>query len=340
MGGMKSSLEGYAGPCVRCSAGLLAVIGGALMASVWSRSADADPVVPSYMYGIDDSNQIYQINAKPGEQGFNSVYNTALTNQSNAFAFDRDRDQMFFLNRGPGDPAPQENNLWMWNKPLGTFHQIATGSNLGINGVTIPANAAYYNDAFWFFREGTFNLSKAALSYSGAAIGTVPSLNVVETFAVTPTPDPSFTNNFGDIAINIDTGVLYASTSRGVGGNFYSLNLATAVSGTVGGFTMIKQGLVDPTTSGTVGLQIAFNEDYSVLYGHNFDDGKWFEIDTADGTLTDLKFVTLIGTGEAARGFRDIGGSSVFSVPEPASIILAAAGFTALGVRLSRRRRS
>jgi hypothetical protein len=46
------------------------------------------------------------VNPEPGEQTFVDVYNTNLANQSNAFAFDRDRDQMFFLNRGPGTPAP------------------------------------------------------------------------------------------------------------------------------------------------------------------------------------------------------------------------------------------
>jgi hypothetical protein len=60
----------------------------------------------SYIYGIDDSNDIWQVNPEPGEQTFVDVYNTNLANQSNAFAFDRDRDQMFFLNRGPGTPAP------------------------------------------------------------------------------------------------------------------------------------------------------------------------------------------------------------------------------------------
>ena len=126
----------------------------------------------SYIYGIDDSNDIWQVNPEPGEQTFVDGYNTNLANQSNAFTFDRDRDQMFFLNRDPGAPAPSENNLWMWNKPLGTFVQIATGTQLSINGLTIPANAAYYANAFWFFKEGTFDLVKATLVSASATPGT------------------------------------------------------------------------------------------------------------------------------------------------------------------------
>lgn len=90
----------------------------------------ADPILPSYIYGVDDLNDIYQIDPTPGQQSFNDVSNTGLTNQSNAFAFDRVRDQMFFMNAGTGSA----NNLWLWNKPVNGFTQIATGAALGVSG--------------------------------------------------------------------------------------------------------------------------------------------------------------------------------------------------------------
>ena len=83
-----------------------------------------------------------------------------------------------------------------------------------------------------------------------------------------------------------------------------------------------------------VGLQISFNEDYTVLYGHNYDDGKWYEINTGNGDLTDLSFTTLVpGT---SKGFRDLGGASVISVPEPATTGLMLAGAAFIGSEPSR----
>lgn len=170
----------------------------------------------SYLFGIDDIDDIWQINPEPGEQSFADVRTTGLTpgvrSTSDAFAFDRDRDQMFFLNRSAsGTTALLLNDLWTWNKPLDTIVQIAPG--------------------------------------------TVPTL------------------------------------------------------GTVGGFTMIKRGTIDPTTEQVIGMQIACNGDYSILYGHNLNDGTWFSLDTATGDLADLNFATLVG--DTNRGFRDIGGASI-----------------------------
>jgi hypothetical protein len=356
---MNTSILGFCrvslGNCPGRSAVRFAALAAIVVAtSGWlvPQPAEADPpALPSYLYGIDDTNDIWQVNPKPGEQSFTDVYPTGLTHTSNAFAFDRDRDQMFFLNRGVDAPnnvvTGNLNDLWMWNKPLGTFSQITTGATLGIAGITLPANAAYHADAFWFFKERTNELMRAGLVYGSADPGTVPTLGTVETFTITPAPalgptgsstTDGVNNFFGDIAIT-PSGTLFASTATGRGANFYSLDLTTAASGTVGGFTMIKQGTVAPGTSDLVGMQIAFDGDYQVLYGHNYDDGKWYSIDTTDGTLTDLNFATLIGTGPDARGFRDIGGASINAVPEPATIALAATGIAVAGLGLARRSR-
>ena len=325
------------GSCPRVVRRALAAIAWLLCAAA---AAHADPIQPSYIYGIDDLNDIYQIDPTPGQQTFNGVYNTGLTGQSNAFAFDRVRDQMFFMNVGTGSA----NNLWLWNKPINGFTQIAAGSALGVSGTTIPANAAYYNDAFWFFKERTNDLVKASLLYSGTAPGTVPTLGAVETFSINPAPtlgpvgsgtDSGIRNAFGDIAIT-PAGTLYAYTAGGQGGNFYSLDLNTASAGTVGGFNLISSGT---TISGPtpIGLQISFNEDYSVLYGHNYSDGRWYEVNTATGWLTDLDFVTTTGT--TGTGFRDIGGASISFVPEPTALALVGTAGVAVATGRCRRRR-
>lgn len=296
-----------------------------------SQPVAAQVIDPSYIYGIADNNDIYQINPVPGQQSFGSVYNTGLSGQSNAFAFDRDRDQMFFMNpSGTFGGTPYTNGLFLWNKPAGTFSLLAaTGSSFGATAI-IPANAAYEDDAFWFFNEGTLDLTKASLSYSGTGAAAVPTgVSGFTTFTMnTGTALTATQNRFGDIAINVDTNVLYGYTSQAQGGRFYSLDLSAPTS--PASFSMISG-------SSPIGLQLSFNEDYTKLYGHNYNDGKWYEINTANGSLTDLNFTT---TTNGATGFRDLGGASIVSVPEPVSVaVVMVVGAAVLVRRLSRRGR-
>ena len=256
----------------------------------------ASPIVPSYIYGIADDNQIWQINPVPGQQSFQSSYNTGLTGQSNAVAFDRGRDQLLFLD--------VTNNLYLWNKPLGgsptAFQQIATSSSLGIAS-SLVYNASYYNDGFWFFKEATNDLVKASLTYSSSAVGTVPTFSGTTSYTLTG-PSPSTVNGFGDIAINANTGILYAATSTGL---FYSVDLSSPTTS----YNEIK------SLGGNISLQLSFNEDYSILYGHNYGSGAWYTVDVATGNLTDLNYATIVpGTG---HGFRDLAGASVVSVAVP-----------------------
>lgn len=255
--------------------------------------AAAGPVVPSYVYGIADDNQIWQIGPGPGYQTFESTYNTGLTGQSNAVAFDRGRDQLLFLD--------VSNNLYLWNKPLGgspsAFQQITTSGSLGISSNYV-FNASYYNDGFWFFKEATNELVKASLTYSGTSVGTVPTFSGTTSYTLTG-PTPASDNGFGDIAINCDTGILYAATSTGL---FYSVNLSSPET---------TYNEIKPVGS-NISLQLSFNEDYSVLYGHNYGTGEWYTVDVATGNLTDLNFATIVpGTG---HGFRDLGGASIIDV--------------------------
>ncbi len=165
------------------------------------QSADGQVIDPSYIYGIADNNDIYQINPVPGQESFSAVYNTGLAGQSNAFAFDRDRDQMFFINpSGTFDSTPYSNGLFVWNKSAGTFALLATtGSSYGV-AATIPANAAYAGDAFWFFNEGTLDLVKASLSYSGTGANAVPTgVSGFSTFTMNSGTSLAATQNrFGD----------------------------------------------------------------------------------------------------------------------------------------------
>jgi hypothetical protein len=273
----------------------LAVVASLLIVSAVLQPAVADQIVPTYIYGIGDANRIWQTDPVPGQQSFAISYSTGITGTSNAVAFDRNREQLLFLS--------QSNDLYVWNKSLGdapgAFQMVTTGSALGISSVPV-FNAAYYQNSFWFFKEATNELVKATLDYTTPAL---PSLSGTTSYTTTG-PTPSNYNGFGDIAINENTGTLYAATSTGL---FYTLDLSSPST---------SYNEILPFGS-NISLQIAFNQDYSILYGHNYASGQWYSINTTTGTPTDLNFATIVpGTG---FGFRDLGGASSISaaiVPE------------------------
>jgi hypothetical protein len=274
---------------------LAMVVTAVLVCCAAVRPASANPIVPTYIYGIGDANRIWQTDPVPGQQSFEMSYNTGISGTSNAVAFDRSREQLLFLS--------QTNDLYVWNKSLGqapgAFQMVTTGSALGISGVPV-FNASYYQNSFWFFKEATNELVKATLDYSTP---TLPTLSGTTSWTTTG-PTPSNYNGFGDIAINENTGTLYAATSTGL---FYSLDLGSPS-------TSYNEILPYGTN---ISLQIAFNQDYSVLYGHSYATGEWYSINTTSGVPTDLNYATIVpGTG---HGFRDLGGSSTISaaiVPE------------------------
>lgn len=232
----------------------------------------------SYIYGITDGNEIYEIDMV--NKTNTRVYNTGLTGSSNAFAFDNTRNHFFFI-----DPAK---NLNFWDRGS-AFTQIATAAELDLSTRTIPANAAYYDNAFWFFNDGTSILNKISLNYSGS----IPSFASRTTYTITGTPSP---NSFGDIAIT-SAGILYAATTGGV---LYTLNLATLGSSVA----VVSSRSLSPAIS----LQIGFSSDETILFGHAYNTGIWYSINTSTGVLTQIE--TSPGTAFTSQfptnGLRDI----------------------------------
>ena len=262
----------------------------------------------SYIYGIDDNNYVWEVD--PAGKTYTRELNTGLTGLSNAFAYDTARDDMYFLSSGK--------ELYYWNHGS-TFTKLSTAATLGLSSVTQPANAAYYSDAYWFFNEGANTLNKASLNYVNNVPTSVASL---ATYAISGIPGSIFSNNlFGDIAINGNTGLLYAATTTGL---FYSVDLG-ALSGGAGAATVIKAAGSNPS------LQIAFSSDYATLYATNYAGGQWYTMDVASGNVTSIPgFQTQLN---GSNGFRDLGGSSISPVPEPSTWALMAVATGLIAVR-------
>lgn len=256
------------------------------------------PCYPVRIYGIDNNNDIYEINpiTKTTNRVRQNVVNPlALNPYSNSLAYDPSREHILFT--GP------DLNLKCWSKSTNT---VTDAGSLGLT--SDPANAEFYDNSYWFFQAGSNRLNKVRLNYNAAGMPIVSTTTYYDiegmNLPIPPATGPN-TNGFGDIAINQNTGMLYAYTTRG---RFYSINLNGAPTNT---FVEIKPGI----DTGALGLQITFNTDDNILYGHSFVTGDWYTINLTNGALTSINFVTTPAKDPnnpsgPFQGFRDVGGAA------------------------------
>ena len=305
------------------SCGVWFVVWGAACLSV-SLATQAVEAASTPIYGVGVDNKIYAVDTAAQSIAF--VANSLSSGvKANGFAADRMRDQLMYFGSS-GD-------LLYYDVALTTSGTVATASAFGITSDFPPEDAAYHADAFWYVAKGDAAnniLYKAPLTYSGG----VPSLSGPPIEYQLTVAGSSSGMQFGDIVVNELTGRLYGSTTPVSGGMFFSLDMSALVAGTANPVAVIS-------TSNTVGLQLAFSEDYSVLFGQRY---IFDPLDPANPALTSGAWYTvdpLLGAYAAIPGFittpgmRDLAGTVA---PEPGSCLLATLG--ACGILLLRRRRS
>ena len=124
----------------------------------------AAPVSPALIYGIDDDNDIYEVD--PVSKTTTLVLLQATEGGlSNSLAYDIARENLFFI--GP------DFKLKYWTKASGTaVNDVGTSALVADD----PNNAAYYNNSYWFFGFNSNVLNKVSLSYSGTGAGAVPTV--------------------------------------------------------------------------------------------------------------------------------------------------------------------
>ena len=271
----------------------------------------AAPIQAGSLYGIDDYNNIWEIDPEQKTDKIvvsGSNYGLTQFQKSNSFAYATIRNDMFFTYSGTGTGVA---GLYYWNHTTGgnAITQVlnATTSVSGttpwsLMAPTDPANAAYYQDGYWFFNGNsgkTSQLNKLSFTYTSGTI--TPSS--VQTWTISNLPT---NNTFGDIAISATTGILYANT---VGGKLYSVDLV-GLSGTTGSATTALD--VTGVVGGNPSLQNAFSGDYATLYATQFNNRTWYTENLATGALTTIRSGTSNWT--TTVGFRDLGGSALTPV--------------------------
>jgi hypothetical protein len=250
--------------------------------------------VNTYVYGVDNNGVIWQIN--PAAKTSSPVRKTTLTTAPNALAFDPARQHLFVFDGAvPGD-------MYLWNIPANTFTKITINAAV-IDLTEVPAGAAYYNNAVWFFYpkatsytgvRNSRELIKIPLTYGASVTAGQP--QIIQTNVQT-----SIDNRFGDFAINPNTGLLYASTNTGY---MYTLNVNTPNAS----FTLLKSGMA--------GMQVSFNAAYNLVYLHNIIAGQWYTHDITTNTITTLDLVTTITPSNSnSVGFRDLCGPNTAALP-------------------------
>lgn len=334
------------------------VAGGSLLATAAALPARA---AEEYLFGIDDKQQIVQINPTTKQQSVIlkgadyictglSAADTALCGgfdggrdkyYSNNFAYDDAKRLFYFMDfRG---------NLRYWDFALNDLPVVATKNQIGLDEVSntqtqFTANGAYYNGAFYYFIDSDArNINSAnppvspdrkkliqfALSYDGNGKptgGTATKFDVLGLPVADGTPANDFT--FGDIAIN-SNGTLYGANANGA---LFTLDLTQCSGATCASPAQFLIKGSDAVRNPS--LQIAFENDFLTLYGHTFSAnsngtttaaGGWGTVDLTSGVYTPFSGSEAF----ASTPLRDIAGGSArkFNVPGPLPVLGAGAAF-------------
>lgn len=332
--------------------------GGSLLATAAALPARA---AQEYLFGVDDKQQIVQINPTSKQQDV--LLNgapficTGLTAPEEALCggFDGGRDK-YYSNNFAYDDAKQQfyfmdfrGNLRYWDFSINDLPIVATKNQVGLDMVSntqtqFTANGAFYNGAFYYFIDSNARditgptppasvdrkkLIQFALSYDVNGKpngGTATKFDVLGLPVADGTPANDFT--FGDIAISPD-GTLYGANASGA---FYKLDLTQCSGGTCASPAEFLINGGDAVRN--PGLQIAFDNDFQTLYGHTFfansngtttAAGGWGTVDLTTGVYTPFSG----SEAYASTPLRDIAGGSPrgFTVPGPLPVLGTGAAF-------------
>lgn len=290
----------------------------ALFVALGPAPVHADPLPATVIYGVASDNDIYSFDPATG-QIVDTISTASLGlsgSLANGFALNRERAQVYFLST--------DKNLYYWDRPSGGLGLLATAAQLGIDTLPIPRNATFFADRYWYIDSGANNLlMSASIAYGPGGLPTGVTLETPLTITgVTGSLNPN------DLAYDPDVGLLYGSDFSGATNTFFQIDMSS-LSG--------DRPYTALYTQPGVGVQLAFDKDFSTLYGADYETGQWYTIDTvAAGTFNAISGAVT----PAEYRMRDLAGG-LAAVPEPGTLALGGSGIAcaAAGLWRSRHRR-
>ena len=277
-------------------------------------------VTGDYGYGTLDANSIYHITSNGATT---KVAETAVV--PNSFAYNTGAD-VYYYGEHYGT------NLYAYDVSSASNVMIADLTNHGMpDAFTLSGGADFYNGTYYYSPELPSNVAgmipqQATDIYAvdftsdGLSILSHSQLNVE-----LPVGWESF-GDFGDIAVDNSTGILYGSStsvngSFGDGAYFWSIDL----NETDKKVTVISQN----NSPNARAYQIAFNAIENALFANQFESNEYVVLDKATGTPT--------SSTPVAGDFYDLASTiEPDAIPEPTSTLLLG---MAASVGLLRRKR-
>lgn len=241
------------------------------------------------MWGLTENSGIYLVNP---DLGLSQSVLPEIPGASglNGGAYDSDNNiTLFYASLG-------NSGLYSWNNSSNVNNIELSGVYNSLEGsetspwVNSPVyNAAYYASGYWYFDQTGSGLNKVNLAYD-TGYGYVEATDK-QTWNVELPIDVAI-NSFGDISIDTNSGILYATT---IYGNIYSINILPTATG--GNPVTLTSGYIHGDINGVL-LQTALGYN-DTLYGHHYNSSGWYKINISD----DLGYATRILNRDGVSSF-------------------------------------
>lgn len=245
------------------------------------------------LYAVDpvtgDANIIFDFGADPSGDPFSP----------NALAFDDVRERLYFTvdPDGERDSMPSDVELYYFDLDAAAPVLVAGGPV----SQTPVYNASWYDGAYYFITNNTDDLSRITFDGTGTTIDTQA--------GVCAGLVPGTSLQFGDIAIEPASGVLYGWARNGPSGDYFFFTIDVD---DCSGASSVN---VTDTFGTDLNLQLALGED-GTLWGHQAlsaegpSAGQWYVVTKATGAISEA-FSTSPSFTDISAGFFEGGGEEV-----------------------------
>jgi len=227
----------------------------------------------TYLYGLEfkegDVGEVFEIyvDRENNEVTYAKIWDSSKSSL-NALAHDNNNHRLYYVD-SPSD-------LFYYDLTTGTGDHDAGNlkDELGISRKIY--GAAYGLGAYWFIFEDTDNLWRVTFDPETGVI------DEYELYHQNFAGGESF--GFGDIAMEVREGTIYASTSRG---SYFTYNI-------------YEREYTEFPDADAINLQLGYGGD-GILYGHETREYTWYEVDPDTGIKT-----LFFEEGENGKMFSDL----------------------------------